>query len=267
VRYPIESASSIPGSGQAFYIHLLENVHVPAKLGHELWLRGCQVLVDKADHPFCGFFPVGKTLKIMYGGSEMTEYTFTGEEQNPVFVKDLSSEAMVELGISSKAKPDDKVFNPFFRPYEQLSIARRQANELPTLALAKAICAFLSVKDPIFTEKDVAEMLGAAMRSANSEEMRYLLHTNHVTWCAARFIASGTMETDIKKNFYGVQTLDFYLKDIGTIMSPILYSFAMLGIDPVEMIKLLDYDLWNIDKAAADMQKCMRNKLTAKKVA
>jgi hypothetical protein len=267
MRYPIENASSIPGSGQAFYMHLLENVHVPAKLGHELWFRGCQALVEKPDHPFCGFFPVGKTLKMMYGGSEMRDYTFTGEEQNPVFVKDLSSEAMIELGVSSKAKPDDKVFNPFFRPYTELSIARRQANELPTLALAKAICAFLSAKDPIFTEKDVVEMLRAAMLSANSEQMRYLLHTNHVTWCAARFIVSGTMETDIKKNFYGVQTLDFYIKDIGTMMSPILYSFAMLGVDPVEMIKLLDYDLYDIDKAAADMQNCMFVEQKTKKVA
>jgi hypothetical protein len=39
MRYPIDSASNIPGSGNAFYLFLLDNVHIPAKSTHTLWFK------------------------------------------------------------------------------------------------------------------------------------------------------------------------------------------------------------------------------------
>ena len=104
MRYPIENASSLPGSGNALYFHLIDNIHIPAKLSHTLWYNGCKSLVDDPSNPFMGFFPVGRTLELSYSGSPMQEYTFTGEEKNPVFVKDLSLKTMLELGISKTAK-------------------------------------------------------------------------------------------------------------------------------------------------------------------
>lgn len=263
MRYPIGSASSVIGSGNAFYLYLLENIKVPAQLSHELWYNGLvQAMTDK-DYPFRGFYPVGKTLKISYAGAEMAPYTFTGEEKNPVFVKDLSPDAKLELGISTKADPSAKVFNPFFVAYDKLPEKTKKSNELPTLSLAKSISSFLGQSDILFTEKDVAEMLIIALKDCNSEPMRYMLHGNHIAWCSARFMETGIMEEDIKKQFYGPNSMDFYIKDIGTIMPGILFSLSCLGVDPVEAIKYIDYDLWGIDKVA----KALQNKATSSKVA
>jgi hypothetical protein len=258
MRYPIKSPSSIPGSGQALYLHLVESVSVPAKLTHEIWYNGCEQLRIESTHPFQGFFPIGKTFKLSYGGSPMNDYTFTGEEKNPVFVKDLSSEAKLALGISADTNGADKVFNPLFRKYEELPEKTRKDNELPALSLAKSIASFLSSKDVLFTEADVVDMLTVAVKAANSDQMRHILHGNHVAWCAARFMTTGVMEEDIRRNFYGQNPVDFYVKDIGTIMPAMLYAFAILGSDPVEVIKHLDYDLWGVDAAAAEMQKFMK---------
>jgi hypothetical protein len=257
MRYPLEKATSIPNSGNALYIYLIENISVPARMSHEIWYKGCQKLIDDEDEAFQGFFPVGETLKISYAGAPMANYTFTGEEKNPVFVKDLSPEAKLQLGISGKAKDSEKVFNPYFKPYDDLPEKVKKDNELPALSLAKSICAFLSVDNILFTEKNVIDMLMLAIRDANSSAMRTILHGNHVAWCAARFMSFGVMEEDIKKNFYGQNDINFYVKDIGTIMPPILYTLALLGMDPVIAIKNLDYDLYGIESTAINMQKYM----------
>jgi hypothetical protein len=258
MRYPIGNASSVMGSGNAFYLYLLENIKVPAQLSHELWYNGLKQAMTEKDYPFRGFFPVGKTLKISYAGSEMTPYTFTGEEKNPVFVKDLSSEARLELGISAKADQSAKVFNPLFVAYDKLPEKTKKSNELPTLSLAKSISSYIGSKDILFTEKDIVEMLIIALKDCNSDPMRYMLHGNHIAWCSARFMETGIMEEDIKKQFYGQNSMDFYIKDIGTIMPAILFSLANLGIDPVEAIKYIDYDLWGIDKVAKALQSSMK---------
>jgi hypothetical protein len=255
MRYPLEKATSIPNSGNALYLFLIENISIPARMSHDVWYNGCQKLIENDDEAFQGFFPVGKTFKLSYAGSPMRNYTFTGEEKNPVFVRDLSPEAKLELGISGKAKDSDKVFNPFFILYDNLPESTKKSNELPALSLAKSISAFLSVDNILFTEKNVVDMLMIAIRDANSNAMRTILHGNHVAWCAARFMAFGTMEEDIKKNFYGQNDINFYVKDIGTVMPAILYTLALLGADPVEVIKELDYDLYGIEAAAISMQK------------
>jgi hypothetical protein len=254
MRYPLENATSIPNSGNALYIYLIENISVPARMSHEIWYKGCQRLVDDKDEAFHGFFPVGETLKISYAGAPMVDHTFTGEEKNPVFVKDLSPEAKLQLGISGKAKDSEKVFNPYFRPYNDLPEKIKKDNELPALSLAKSISAFLSVNSILFTEKDVVDMLMLAVRDANSNAMRTILHGNHVAWCAARFMTFGTVEEDIKKNFYGQNDIEFYMKDIGTIMPAILYTLAILGEDPVSVINYLDYDLYGIDTVALTLR-------------
>jgi hypothetical protein len=267
MRYPVQNASSIPNSGNALYFYLLENISIPARMSHELWYTGCEVLKNDPTNPFQGFFPVGETLEISYGGSDMMEYTFTGEEQNPVFVKDLSAESKMKLGISATAKESVKVFNPYFVSYDDLSDRIKKDNELPALSLAKSIASFLSRCDIMFTEKDVIEMLIIAMEDANSPHMRHILHGNHMAWCASRFLLTGVMESDLKKNFYGQNDIDFYVKDIGTIMPSILYTFAVLGVNPMDMIKKLDYDLWGIKEVAEGMQKFMLINTEVKKTA
>jgi hypothetical protein len=258
MRYPLESPSSILGSGNAFYQYLLDNISIPAKLTHTIWFNGMNKLKEDPSHPFQGFFPIGKTLRISYGNNEMESYTFTGAEKNPIFVKDLSPDAVEELGISLDADPNAKVFNPFFRPYEELPDKTRKDNELPTLSLAKTIGHFLGAKDILFTEKDVVDMLTVAVIRCSSEEMRILLHGNHTAWCAARFMDTGIMEADIRKQFFGQNTIEFYIKDIGTIMPGILYSLAVLGTDPVEAIQNLDYDLYGIEGAAVALRSYMK---------
>jgi len=267
MRYPIESATSIPNSGNALYYHLIENISIPARLSHSIWYNGCQKLIDSNEEAFLGFFPVGKTLKLSYAGAPMGDYTFTGDEKNPVFVRDLSPEAKLELGISSKAKDSEKVFNPFFRIYDDLPEKTKKDNELPALSLAKSISAFLSPDNILFTEKNVVNMLMTAIQDANSNAMRTILHGNHVAWCAARFMSFGIMEEDIKKNFYGQNDINFYVKDIGTIMPPMLYTLALLGVNPVVAIKELDYDLYGIEAAAVEMQRFMYINKAQQKVA
>lgn len=66
------------------------------------------------------------------------------------------------------------------------------------------------------------------------------------------------MEADIKKEFYGQNDLDFYVKDIGTTMPSILFTMAILGIDPVEVIKDFSVDLYGIDTIAKKMQGYMK---------
>jgi len=267
MRYPLEKATSIPNSGNALYLFLIENISIPTHMSHDVWYNGCQKLIENDEEAFQGFFPVGKTFKLSYAGSPMGDYTFTGEEKNPVFVRDLSSEAKLRLGISGKAKDSDKVFNPFFIPYDNLPESTKKSNELPALSLAKSISAFLSVDNILFTEKNVVDMLMIAIRDANSNAMRTILHGNHIAWCAARFMAFGTLEEDIKKNFYGQNDINFYVKDIGTVMPAILYTLALLGADPVEVIKELDYDLYGIEAAAINMQKFLYINKSQQKIA
>lgn len=267
MRYPIEKATSIPNSGNALYFYLIDTISVPARMSHEIWYNGCKKMAESDEEAFQGFFPVGKTLRISYAGAPMEDYTFTGEEKSSVFVKDLSPEAKIYLGISAKTKDSEKVFNPYFRSYDQLPEKTKKDNELPAMSLAKSICSFLSADNILFTEKNVVDMLMVALRDANSNAMRTILHGNHVAWCAARFMSFGIMEEDIKKNFYGQNDINFYVKDIGTIMPPILYTLAILGVDPVIAIQNLDYDLYGIKATAVNLQKFMYYNKTQQNVA
>lgn len=258
MRYPIAKASSLPGSGSAVYLHLLDNVSVPARLGHKIWYGGCTVMKDNPDHPFQGYYPIGETMVISYGGSPMQEHTFSKDDKNPVFVKDLSTEVKEKLGIAQTASGDAKVFNPYYRLYDELPKNYQKDNELPSLSLAKSIASFLSTKDPLFTELDVINMLLTAIKDANSDAMIHILHGNHISWCASRFLQLDIMDDQIRKNFYSQNEIEFFVKDIGTVMPSMLYALALLGSSPVEAISLLSYDLWGIEDAAKEMEKCMK---------
>lgn len=259
-RYPIDKATNIPGSGNAFYLYLMDNVNVPAKMAHTLWYNGMMKLKEDPTNPFQGFYPVGKTLKVAYDTNAYENYTFTGEEKNPIFVKDLAPETIKALGISEDANPNTKVFNPYFRPYEDLPAKKKKDNELPTLSMAKTVGHFLASKNILFTEKDIVDMLMTAVYHCDSKEMMFLLHGNHVSWCAARFMESGVMEADIKKQFFGQNEIEFYIKDIGTIMPSILFALAALGVDPVGVIPHIQYDLYGIKETAEDLRKIMNPK-------
>ncbi len=134
-------------------------------------------------------------------------------------MRDLSNEAKMSLGISTNADQKAKVFNPFFKQYDEL-------------------------------QEKVRKFLFIAVREANSNEMRYILYGNHLAWCAARFMETGIMEGDIQKEFFAQNSMDFYVKDIGTIMPTILFGLTILGEDPRDVINYIDYDLWGIEEVA-----------------
>lgn len=254
-KYPISNkASTVPSSGMAVHKHLLENIDVVARLPHDLWYNGEKKKIDDPNNPFMGFFPIGRTLKLSYAGSPIQNYKFTGKETNAVLVKDLSPEAMTELGLSENLmvnKLTAKVFNPNYVSFDDLSNAVKQSNKNPTLMLAKSIDSFLTiVHGSTYSEQNVVDFLLAAIINANSQEMLYLLYNNYIAWCVSRFNESGVMEADVKRRYHSQEDPEFYLKDIGTIMPSILYTLAILGINPVPIIPKLTYDIWDIDNVA-----------------
>jgi len=256
--YPTKLPSSLPGSGSAFYLHLLRNIAIPSRLPHDLWYKGQTILKKDRCHPFQGNYPIGETYKITYGNAPMKDHKFTGKEKNPVFVRDLHAETKIALGIQKDADPKEKVWNPNYCSFDELPEKVRISNEIATMSLAKSISSFLGSKDSLYTEKNIVSMLAIALKDANSQEMRHILHGNHISWCASRYIDTGEMEEDIKREFYGQNSMEFYIRDIGTIMPAILYTFAVLGRDPIEMIGFLDYELWGIDEVAKELQGYMR---------
>jgi len=269
MRYPVEGAESVPGSGTGVYLYLLENYLVPARSCHDIWYSGQEKKLKDKHDPFKGFFPVGQTLKLSYGGGPMGNHKFTGEEKNPVFVKDLHAETILKLGIpNDPEKQDEKVFNPNFLKYDDTPDDAKVSNEATTMSLAKSISAYLcGEKGLLYSEIDVVNMLTVAIKNANSAEMRHILHGNHIAWCSIRFMVTGVMEADIKKQFYGQNTRDFYMKDLGTIMPSMLYTLAILGVDPVEAATWLDYDLYEINVIANDMQQYMKKQQEGEQVA
>jgi hypothetical protein len=239
----------------------------PSRLSHDLWYREQTELKESKDHPFQGFFPIGKTYRITYGGGDMGDHKFTGKEKNPVFVRDLHAETKLKLGIQKNANPKEKVWNPNYRSFEELPDMVRISNETATMSLAKSISSFLGSQDSLYTEKNIINMLTVAIKDASSQEMRHILHGNHIAWCAARYIDTGVMEEDIRREFYGQNSMEFYIRDISTIMPSILYTCAILGKDPVEMIKYIDYDLCGVKEVAEELQKYMKINQIVKKVA
>jgi hypothetical protein len=259
MRYPIDKATDIPGSGSAVYLYLLDMIDIPSRCPHDIWYAGQKKKLDNPHDPFKGFPPVGKTYKLDYANSGMKLYTFTGKEQNAIYVKDLSSEARLELGIPADANPADKVFNPNFITFDELPHSTKVSNQATTMSLAKSISAFLCNKKSIlYTEQDIVDLLTVAIKKVDSAEMMMILHGNHVAWCSLAFMRTGKMEEDIRRQFYGQNNIDFYVKDIGTIMPSVLYTLAILGADPVEILKDFQLDIYGIENTAVKMQGYMK---------
>ncbi len=258
-NYPIIKARSNPASGINLYLHLLREAKSIGSLPHEVWHAGEKSkLIFPDKYPFRGFFPIGKTLNISYGGSALREYTFTGEEKNDVYVMDLSPEAKDELEIPPNAKDKDKVFNPNFVPYDDLSEETKISNELPTIALAKSIDAYLSERiGPYYSEQNIVDFLLLACEDASSEEMIFMLHANHVVWCAQKYMTTG-LAPDMEKQFFTQDDEDFYIKDVGTLMPSILYALTMLGQSPINIVNELSFDLWQIDLVAAMLEPLLK---------
>lgn len=263
--YPVKKASTVPGSGAAHYMYLLSTIAVPSRLPHQLWYNGMEQLKDQPGHPFQGFYPVGETLELKYpADAPMADYTFTGNEKNPVLVEDLSSATRTELGISADAKPVDKVFNPNYREYDDLPHLTKMSNELATMALAKSIDSWLSSLFGIaYSERNIVDMLMNAIARADSPEMFHILHGNHVAWCSLAYMRDGRMEADITKQFYGQTDPEFYIKDLGTIMPAILYSLAILGVRPVNAVNKMGFDVWGINDVANSLDEYCAEDLAA----
>lgn len=268
-KYPSEHPSTIPGSGNTLYKYILENLSIPAKLPHEIWYNSQKAKLDDPHDPFKGFYPVGKKLKLIVSAdSWMTDYTFTGEETFPVFVRALSPEARLELGISKDADPSSKVFNPNFVAYDDLPESTKMSNEILPLSLAKSFSSYLCLKVGVsYSEQQVVDMLVTALKRADSPEMAHILHGNHNCWCAMSFLKSRKIEEDVKREFYGQNNEDFYMKDIGTIMPSILYTLAIVGANPLDMMALLTYDLYGIKDVAEILEGYMKINQEVQKVA
>ena len=176
MRYPVDKAESVPGSGTGLYLYLLENYLVPARSCHAVWYNGQEEKLKDQHHPFKGYYPIGETLKLSYGGGPMENYKFTGKEKNPIFVKDLHPETIMELGIPNDPDiQDEKVFNPNFLKYDETPQDAKVSNEATTMSLAKSISSYLcGEKGLLYSEADVVDMLVAAIKNSNSAEMRHI---------------------------------------------------------------------------------------------
>ena len=253
MKYPVVEASNIAGSGRSFYEFLIQNVKLPAKLNHLLWYNGEKSKLDSPElYAFRGFFPTGTTLELTSG-----KHTFTGEENFHVFVKDLTDRSKKLLAIPEMAKQGDKVYNYNFVKYEDLPDITKKSNEIATLSMAKALDSFLSRKRGIYySEKNVVDMINIALSDMTSDEMMALLDGNHIAWSISRYLTSG-MEPDITKQFFGQSDVEFYTRDIGTIAPSMLFTLAVLGVDPVPIVENNQIPIWGI----MDVAYAMRNQM------
>jgi hypothetical protein len=268
-KYPSEHPSTIPGSGGMLYKYILDNLSIPARLPHEIWYNSQKAKLDDPHDPFKGFYPVGKKLRFMVNNEwPLVDYIFTGKETFPVFVKSLSPEAQFELGISKDADPSAKVFNPNFVAYDDLSESTKMSNEILPLSLAKSFSSYLCLKvNASYSEQHVVDMLVTALKRADSPEMAHILHGNYNCWCAMSFLKSRKVEEDVKREFYGQNNEDFYMKDIGTIMPSILYTLTIVGANPLYMYNMLTYDLYGIKDIAKVLEGYMKVNQKGQKVA
>ena len=154
-KYPVKSPTSVPSTGRLLYLHLMNNISVPASANHNIWYKGMENQLQHPDkYPFRGGIPVGKEieLKTLSGKDISSEvsieridegqiYKFDGSE-GPVFVSDLSENASKELNIPENADPGDKVYNPNFKDYDDLDPYTKASNELAVLSFAKSVSSY-----------------------------------------------------------------------------------------------------------------------------
>lgn len=287
-NYPAKEASSAPATGRLFYEFLMRNITIPAAANHNIWYAGEEAKSAKPNEfAFRGDIPTGRALELIAlagksfskcsepdgisnepdnqpdGCGERRNYTFTGDESY-VLVSDLSYNAREELSIPSTARGKDKVFNSNFKPYEELSSLTKVSNELAVLSLSKSINSYLvGIKAKInYSERDVLNLLTASFDDLSGPEMIHLLHGNHLAWAALAYTrealkGKGNVSDDILTEFYGQNPIDYYTKDLGTILPAMFFALASLGQDPVKFHQKLDIEVWGAKEAAEHMKQYM----------
>lgn len=272
-QYPVKNPTSAPSSGNLLYQHLLRNISVPAKANHEIWYSGEKAkLRHPEEYAFRGNIPTDKTLELItLSGQPIIEregakptgngtfiYTLRGTE-SPILVKDLSDSARAELKIPAKAKPNDKVYNPNFKEYQELEEYTRFSNELACLSVPKSISSYFGGNGRTsYSERDVLDFLTTCFKDLSSTEMMHVLHGNHLAWAALNYVRNkGNVEGEIMVEFHAQNPTDFYMKDLGTVLPTMFYALANLGKDPVMYHDMLDIEVYGAKPAAEYMQSFM----------
>lgn len=271
-KYPVEKPVSVPATGSRLYRHMLDTVKIPARANHEIWYLGEKNKLElPEEHAFRGGIPKGRTLELVtLSGSpidkapnaseskEGFDYTFLGSE-GPVYVKDLAESAKTYLAIPKKVSEKDKVFNPNFKPYEELDAFIKMSNELASLSFPKSFSSYLLGSGKmLYSEKDVLEFIEACFNDLSSEEMLHVLHGNHLAWASLAYVRSnGKVEEDVCREFFAQNPADFYMKDVGTVLPAMFYSLAILGEDPAEYCNNIDFEIWGAKESAKYMRQYM----------
>lgn len=283
-EYPVEKPTSALATGSLLYQHLLNNATIPAVACHNIWYAGQLEAYNDPNNVFKGDIPVGQTIALVSlmgkpldgleeilkqnavdNGDGTFDYTFTGsEKEDYVLAGDLSDSACTELNIPTDTKAGKKIYNSNFKEnYDDLFELTKISNELTAVSFAKAVSSWYGSQGKInYSEKDVLDFIDAALERLDSPEMTHILNTNHMAWSALDYVKSGrNVAGDLKSEFYAQQTTDFYEKDLATILPAMFYAGALLGSDPVELHKKVDYPVWDADKAAVSMQQYMHQSL------
>jgi hypothetical protein len=268
-EYPTNRPSSAPATGRYFYEYLMRNIRIPASANHKIWYAGEEAKLKALDkYSFRGDIPIGRSLELKtlegmpikgFVDNSSVDWTFNGKE-NYVLVSDLTEKSRQELQIPPGAKDKDKVFNSNFKPYEMLGDYTKFSNELAALSIPKSISSYLSgIKMKVnYSEKDVLQFLTSSLDDLSGPEMTYLMHGNHLAWIALNYIReNGNVKGDLLLEFYGQNPVDFYSKDLGTILPGIFYAAANLGKDPLEMYKKLDIEVWGAKETAEYIRQFM----------
>jgi len=278
--YPVEKPTTAPGTGHQFYLHLLHHIGIPAQANHNIWYGGeKQKLAEPDKYAFRGCIPAGtelelKTLNgkpIMGSSAERVtdratiNYKFSGND-GPVLVLDLSDNARDILKIPDTSRPQDKVFNPNFKPYGELDKFTRWSNELASLSFVKCVSNYFGGKGKLnYSEKDVLNFVDSCLVDLSSPEMDYLTNGNNLLWCGLAYQRNdGNINGDIELEFHAQNPTDFYMKDVGTLLPSMLYAVANLGQDPVEYHDKIDVTIWGARDAAEYMRQYLPKSISEK---
>jgi len=271
--YPVKKAITVPATGSLFFNFMMENHKIPASASHEIWYRSQEKKLREPDkYEFRGDIPVGETLELITLGGELIEtegeplpdnvekigtaynYTFTGNELK-VLVSDLSENAKRKLKIPAQASNDEKVYNTNFKIYDNLSEDTLNLNGLAALSVAKGFSNFLAAINTNYSEKNVLFFLESCFDDLSGPEMTWLINTSNMAWTAHAYeTAKRSVKGDVSKEFYRQSSVDWLMKDVGSVLPGMFFALASLGKDPVEYYKKLGVEIWGAEDAAIYMR-------------
>lgn len=271
--YPVKKAITVPATGSLFFKFMMDNHMVPASASHEIWYQSQEKKLREPDkYEFRGDIPKGDTLELITLGGGLIEtkgeplpdnvekigtaynYTFTGDELN-VLVSDLSENAKRMLKIPENADNAEKVYNANFKIYEKLSEETHYLNGLAAITLPKAFSNYLATTNTNYSEKNVLYFLENCFDDLSGPEMTWLINTSNMAWTAHAYRnAEGCVEGDVSKEFYRQSSVDWLMKDVGSVLPAMFFALASLGEDPVEYYKKLGVEIWGAEDAAIYMR-------------